>query len=66
MKKGIDNFFLIVFLLYLILGFSGAMAGYIFGLFVNKIVICTVYGFFAGVSVAMLFHYALLKINNKL
>ena len=58
MKKGIDNLFLIVALLYIISAFSGALAGYVVGDFINKLVNCTVCGFF-------IFHYILLKINKK-
>ena len=65
MKKGIDNFFLIVALLYIIFAFSGALAGYVVGDFINKLVNCTVCGFFIGISVGMIFHYILLKINKK-
>ena len=65
MKKGIDNFFLIVTLLYIIFAFSGAFTGYVIGNFINNIVNSTVCGFFIGISVGMIFHYILLKINKK-
>ena len=64
-KKIFDNFLMIVFILYLIISFSCALAGYMIGIYINKIVPCTVYGFFVGISVSLIFHHILLIIKKK-